>query len=37
LLLSLLEELYRLGSSNLAKEEDEAELQRLDCDSAMEE
>ena len=34
--LSLLQELYRLESSNSATEEDEAELRRLDCDSATE-
>jgi hypothetical protein len=33
----LLLELYRLESSDLAMEEDEAELRWLDCDSATEE
>jgi hypothetical protein len=37
LLLLLLREVYRLESSNLATEEDKAELLLLDCDSAMEE
>jgi hypothetical protein len=37
LLLLLLQELYLLESSNLAMEEDKAELRWLDCDSATEE
>ena len=37
MLLLLLQELYRLESSNLATEEDEAKLRQLDCDSAAEE
>jgi hypothetical protein len=37
LLVLLLQELYRLEYCNSSVEEDKAELQRLDCDSAMEE